>query len=319
MIADRIIELRRQRGWSQEELAAQLGVTRQSVSKWEGNQSTPDVDKILLISQLFGVTTDSLLKEEDSNAATATPECARRMTLTEASAYLALQQKNARPIAVGVLLCILSPIALLVLMGTAEAGYVPENLAALIGLVTLFLFVLPAVMLFVAAGVKSEPYEYIEKLPLALDPGVDTMAKEQQNAIRQGYVRANVIGVACCVAAPVSTLVGAFSDNPLWLMVGVSITLALAAVGVFLFVVVGVPWSAIQKLLQEGDYTPLKKQAGLLLDKIAPIYWMGVTAGYLAWSFTANAWHISWVVWPVAGVLFGLLAAVCEVITKRKG
>lgn len=51
-------------GWSQEELAEKLNVTRQSVSKWEGAQSVPDIDKILQLSCLFGVTTDYLLKDD---------------------------------------------------------------------------------------------------------------------------------------------------------------------------------------------------------------------------------------------------------------
>ena len=61
-ISDRIRELRRKRGISQEELAEQLGISRQAVSKWESGQSMPDLDKIILLSDYFDVTTDYLLK-----------------------------------------------------------------------------------------------------------------------------------------------------------------------------------------------------------------------------------------------------------------
>ena len=61
ILADKIVSLRKKAGWSQEELAEQLGVTRQSVSKWEGAQSIPDMDKVVQMSRLFGVTTDYLL------------------------------------------------------------------------------------------------------------------------------------------------------------------------------------------------------------------------------------------------------------------
>ena len=64
ILADKITALRKKAGWSQEELAEQLGVTRQSVSKWEGAQSVPDMDKVVQMSGLFGVTTDFLLKDE---------------------------------------------------------------------------------------------------------------------------------------------------------------------------------------------------------------------------------------------------------------
>ncbi|MDD3212297.1 MAG: helix-turn-helix transcriptional regulator [Eubacteriales bacterium] len=61
-VADRIQLLRKTRGISQEELAERVGVSRQAVSKWESGQSMPDIEKILLMSEDFGVTTDYLLK-----------------------------------------------------------------------------------------------------------------------------------------------------------------------------------------------------------------------------------------------------------------
>jgi len=64
ILGEKIIRLRKQREWSQEELASQLGISRQSVSKWESGASIPDLDKIIKMSSLFGVTTDYLLKEE---------------------------------------------------------------------------------------------------------------------------------------------------------------------------------------------------------------------------------------------------------------
>ena len=60
ILADKITELRKRSGWSQEELAGRLGVSRQAVSKWESAASIPDLDKILKLSQLFDVSTDTL-------------------------------------------------------------------------------------------------------------------------------------------------------------------------------------------------------------------------------------------------------------------
>ena len=98
ILADKIMQLRKKAGWSQEELAEQLGVTRQSVSKWEGAQSLPDLEKILQMSRLFGVSTDFLLKDEleaeSPDPAPDTPAL-RRVTLAEASAYLALRREAA--------------------------------------------------------------------------------------------------------------------------------------------------------------------------------------------------------------------------------
>ncbi len=61
-IADRILTLRKSKGMSQEQLAEAMGVSRQAVSKWESEQASPDPEKIVILSEIFGVTTDYLLK-----------------------------------------------------------------------------------------------------------------------------------------------------------------------------------------------------------------------------------------------------------------
>lgn len=62
--AEKLTELRRQKGWSQEELGYKLGVTRQTVSKWELGTTTPEMEKLAAMSELFGITTDELIKGE---------------------------------------------------------------------------------------------------------------------------------------------------------------------------------------------------------------------------------------------------------------
>lgn len=69
-MADRIQSLRKAKGMSQEELADKIGVSRQAVSKWESGQSTPDSEKIIIMSELFEVTTDYILKGIESVSAT---------------------------------------------------------------------------------------------------------------------------------------------------------------------------------------------------------------------------------------------------------
>lgn len=64
LLSEKIMSLRKRNGWSQEELAQRLGVSRQSVSKWESMASMPDIQKIMAMSELFGVSTDYLLKDE---------------------------------------------------------------------------------------------------------------------------------------------------------------------------------------------------------------------------------------------------------------
>ena len=65
VLASRIAAQRKQKGWSQEDLAERMDVSRQSVSKWESGASTPDLNRVIQLAELFQVTTDFLLKEEE--------------------------------------------------------------------------------------------------------------------------------------------------------------------------------------------------------------------------------------------------------------
>lgn len=174
ILADKIILLRKRKGWSQEELAEQLGVTRQSVSKWEGAQSVPDIQKIIQMSEIFGVTTDYLLKDEIEDTKTEdkeiinrkesedNPEELRVLTMNEASEYLRLRREAAPKMAGATLLCVLSPIALLMLSALSERPEfsLSENMAAGIGLCVLLLLVTIAVVEFMSCYHKVKQYDY---------------------------------------------------------------------------------------------------------------------------------------------------------------
>ena len=65
-LGKRIAGLRKQAGWSQEELGARVGVSRQAVGKWESDKATPDLAALMALSELFGVSLDVLVKGEES-------------------------------------------------------------------------------------------------------------------------------------------------------------------------------------------------------------------------------------------------------------
>lgn len=169
ILADKIIQLRKRSGWSQEELAEKMNVSRQSVSKWEGAQSVPDLEKILQLGRIFGVSTDYLLKDEMEeaeylNESEDVPPV-RRVSMQEANEYLQLRQQASKRIAFATVLCILSPICLMLLAAASETGAlgITENLACGIGLIAMLLLVAAAVAIFIATGAKSAHFEYLEK------------------------------------------------------------------------------------------------------------------------------------------------------------
>lgn len=169
IMADKIMQQRKKCGWSQEELAEKLGVSRQSVSKWEGAQATPDLGRIQEMSRLFGVTTDYLIKEELTEAEPAPESNAdlpvRRVSMEEANAFLLAKDQSALRIALAVFLCILSPVCLLFLGAASEAGVLSlsENAAGGIGLGVLILLVACGVAVMVTSGIRLQRYEYLGK------------------------------------------------------------------------------------------------------------------------------------------------------------
>ena len=86
-IADRIQHLRKVEGLSQEELADAVGVSRQAVSKWESEQSLPDIDKVVILSDLFGVTTDYILKGIEPPGKAEAKKTDARILLAGATAF----------------------------------------------------------------------------------------------------------------------------------------------------------------------------------------------------------------------------------------
>ena len=313
ILADKIIQLRKKAGWSQEELAEQLGVSRQSVSKWEGAQSIPDLNKIIAMSQLFGVSVDYLVKDEIEGEEPILPEDAasvnpvRRVTMAEANEYLALRRTASKKIALGVMLCILSPVILILLGGYSEYGPISENLAAGLGLGILLAMVAAAVAIFITTGSKAAAYEFLEKEPIETEYGVDGMVKELKKNYSDTYTRKNVMGAALCILAVVPLVsVAVATQNPLHSILGVCFLLILVSVGVYQLISGGVIWESYQKLLQEGDYTPDAKRVN---KNIGSVYWPVVLAIYLGYSFITNYWATSWVIWPVAGVLWAAISA----------
>jgi len=127
-----------------------------------------------------------------------------------------------------------------------------------------------------------------------------------------------VLGTCICILSVIPLFVGAFlTENDLFLAVMLSITMVLAGVGVVFFITVGINWASMEKLLQEGDYTRQKKQKSPYTGAIATVYWLVVVAGFLAYSFKTNDWQNSWIIWPVAGVLFAAIMVICNTFYRK--
>ena len=335
ILADKITDLRKKNGWSQEELANQLGVSRQAVSKWESASSIPDLDKIVKMSIIFGVSTDYLLKDslEERRDTEEILECntaelgmddekgIRMISMETANVYLDLLRNISSRIALGVSLCILSPIMLIGLTGVSDKkeGMILSAEAAVgIGMTILLLMVAVAVAIFIIYGRKMEVYDFLEKEPIELAYGVKGLVEKEKLGYEAAHSRNLVLGIVLCILSAVPIMVLAVSDkNGMLTIVGVNLCLILVSIGVYLLVSTGIVYGGFQRLLEEGDYTRSQKIENKRNDVIDKIYWCSVTASYLGWSFITMEWEKTWIVWPIAGVFYGAVVGISSVIRKH--
>ena len=281
ILADKITEERKKNGWSQEELANQLGVSRQAVSKWESAGAVPDLQRILQMSELFGVSTDYLLKDEmkaenityhESTESYAEP--LKKVTMENANEFLDMKRNGSKVMANATSMCISSPILLIVLVTMAEDGvfHVSESLATVFGCVFLLGMVAAAVFLFITYGMRESHMEHFEKECFETEYGVSGMVREKKDSYEPIFIRGPAVGMVK---------------------------------------------SSYDTLLQEGEYTKEEKLFKKKTDTFSGVYWCLTTAIYLAWSFWTMSWDITWIVWPVAGVLFAALLGVVKMVLKN--
>lgn len=313
ILADKIINLRKKNSWSQEELAEKLGVSRQSISKYEGAQSIPDMDKILKLSKIFGVTTDYLIKDEIEDPEFLDEDYeeskTRKVSMEMASDYLALKEISAKNLALGVSLCIISPILLVILSQAYESLLLPvsENVVVGLSLTVLFLFIIAAVGIFVREGMTLKKYEFIESEAIDTDYGVDGMARDRMEKFHDSFVKNNIIGILLIVASVLPLFIGMiFSAEDMVMAISTAILLALVALGVNFLLRANIPMSSLKALLEEEDFTRKNKELKKKADPFISTYWILMVAIYLGYSFATNNWDRSWIIWPVAGVSYVL-------------
>lgn len=336
ILGEKIAKLRKQSGWSQEDLAEQLNISRQSVSKWESGNSIPDLDKIVKMSTIFDVSTDYLLKDEleepvpSESVPQYEQEIVRSISIEEANAYMDLTQKLAKRMAGATALCVLSPVCMFLLLGLAEYGtargtenLVTESLAGGIGMAVLLFMVAVGAAILILNSMKLSRYEYLEKETFTLQYGIQGITKQRLDAFEKKYQLCIAIGTVLCIigviplmmASTFETAYNAIEAVYIWC---ISVLLIFVAFAVLLFVWSGMIHSSYCKLLQIGDYTPEKKALNKKIAYFPGIYWCIATAIYLAISFSFENWNRSWIVWPVAGVLYVAIYGIVKVSVREK-
>ena len=318
-LADKITALRRQRGLSQEELADMLDVTRQSVSKWEGGQSVPDIQKILQLSAIFGVTTDYLLKDDEgeeiisrSDAPSPNTGNAVKLSRERADEYLAQQKSNAVRYAVATTLCILSPLVLIVLNLSPALEKIGVAAAEITGICVLFVLVAIGVGIFIYSYLKTRPFSEINSGATVTEEVRKYLEKGRQDFVPL-FTALVITGVTLCILSTIPLIVCSLTYEECF-YIGFVVFDVVIMLAVMLFVWGGTRWYAYNRLLGLGEFSKEGRRKARISEIVGGIYWPLVVAVYLATSFITSEWGKTWIIWPVAAVIFVVVEAVIEAI-----
>lgn len=274
-------------------------------------QVISDFGNLEEVAPVLGITSD--ITPGETAAVSQHPVVA----LEEAKAYAAAQEGIRFRVTSAVVLFVLSPVLLLLLPVAAESGtlQMADAVAQFIGLLTVLVLVGSGVLLLVNTSRETSPYKHIAEGRFVTSPDVvrwaDALADQHEHArIRALQI---AIGLWILAAAPMIAFGLLLEDSPhsdLWSALGVVLVLVMVAAG--LAILLPKTWAhTVAEMLRQGT----KAGSGKVDDKdgiiavIAAIYWPLLTAIYLAWSFIGDAWAVSWIIWPVGGVLFGAIAA----------
>ncbi len=316
--AENLQYLRKCNKITQEELADELGVSRQAVSKWETGEAYPETDKLIILCDKFSVTLDELVRgdiidgkntekpaEKEKEWRISPDEYGYRREMNRFSAAMA---SGVFLILIGVALCVaLSGVAV-----ALEKGSQLSNLLEWLSGVVVLVFVAAAVFLFVFFGMSHDRFKKAHK-------EVENIFTKEECAafIRRFTVTMAILVSGILVAVIFLIVMFALLDNNVITggdFAGCCIVAGFLAV--LAFIVGGLVYLGIQhekynvaeyngNTARELNASPRSK----LKDAICGSVMMVATAIFLVLGFVFNLWHPAWVVFPVGGIICGIIGA----------
>lgn len=281
--------LRKLNNYSQEDLADKLQVSRQAVSKWESGTGYPEIEKIISICDLFDCSMDELVKGKISID-----------SISEKEIYDSFMNKFSKSISFATMLILIGTTIFLTLLGFNE-----EN--SMLGVIVLLIFVVFAVPILIVKGIEMENLK-------SKHPKLSNFYSEEEidnyntkfSKIIASAVSIILIGVIAFMATIALKIFKEDSTFP------VSILMCFVSVSVPILVNAGIQkdkydiekYNEINSIISKKELDKVGKYCGVIMI-IATII-------YLLISFIFNIWEISWIVFPVGGMICGIVSILLE-------
>lgn len=261
------------------------------------------------------MSTDYLLKDEiekEKIDISCDTDCVfHRVSMEEANAYMNEKKKAAPMLANATTLCILSPLPLFLVSTFNNGLAIAVACTILLGMVAL------AVFIFVKTGIKLSPLQYLEQEPFETEYGVTGLVKEKNQSYQEHYSYFLACGVVLCILSVVPLIIaGCMEASDYACTLCLAVLLILVSVGVNILIRVSTIKSSYDTLLQEGDFTKKEKLAKKKTETFTGAYWCLVTAIYLGWSLWTKQWDVTYMIWPVAAVLYAAMYGIVRMVMK---
>lgn len=212
---------------------------------------------------------------------------------------------------------------LLLIAATAGPSSEPAGWAIAAGLTAVLVMVALGVILMMVRDARLKDFEDLDEGEFTATPQVRRFAEELWDARRSRTLVAGAVAIVLWILCALPTILMALlgDEGSMVVLYGVCLTLVMVAAG--LVIMTGAGWSdsATSTLLQEADVEDDDPEysSNPVVRAIAAIYWPLMAAIYLAWSFLSGDWGITWVIWPVAGVLYAGLSSLSVALRQDEG
>lgn len=248
--SEKLLQLRKEKGYSQEVLAEKLSTTRQAVSKWENGQGFPETEKLLMIGNLFEVSIDYLLKEGEVKGGV--DDRGYYVSQEMAEGYLSHQHKTSNRIAIGVCLLMLACLPYLML----------REESMIYSFLLIILLAAGGVVALVSAILKDEErYHVLGKEALLLDQGYVKQLTERLNRLKRRYSALIIVGAGMLAVGGMGFLLEKKGISEGVLVPYYPIFVILIAIGAYVIIPTSTLWSSYSLLINNEMYINQRNEA----------------------------------------------------------
>ena len=286
---EKLQQLRKEKGLSQEDLAHQLNVSRQAVSKWESQNGYPEIEKMILISDLFQVSLDYLMKKDYEEHENETISSFHLMTQQNIEDYLHFKKSFALRIGSSVLLMI---VGLFIAALCADTSYQSIGVFGFLIMVGIGVFFIIMTTLLKESKFKIEN----EEIKIAFN---DLQNLQEQYQHFHKYFTLAIAGGVLLIIVSLACIVLLHETFPQYENILGAQFLLCIGIAVFLFIYFGILKDTYQFLIHNKAYMKAKKKE----QQIENIYAFTMPLAailYMIMGFTQNWWHPGWVIFPLA-------------------